>query len=76
MVLILDGNYDIGAHVRRILCYFICLRHLIKSREVTNRIFGYKMQPVGLSACLDTYLILGQGRALGGNKNLPTTQKN
>ena len=28
VVLILHGNSDIGAHVGRIICYFICLRHL------------------------------------------------
>ena len=27
MVLILDGNPEIGAHVRSNLCYLICLRH-------------------------------------------------
>ena len=37
MVLI-DGNSEIGAHVRSNLCYLICLRHLIRSRAVTNRI--------------------------------------
>ena len=31
MVLILDGDSDIGAQVRCILSYLICLRHLIKS---------------------------------------------
>ena len=36
---ILDGNSEIGAHVRSNLCYFICLRHLIRSRAVTYRIF-------------------------------------
>ena len=39
MVLVLDGNSKIGAHVRGKLYYFICLRHLIRSREVINRIF-------------------------------------
>ena len=29
MVLTLDGNSEIGAHVRSNLCYLICLRHLI-----------------------------------------------
>ena len=39
MVLILDGNLEIGApHVRSNICYLICLRHLIGSRAVTNRI--------------------------------------
>ena len=37
--LILDGNSEIGAHVRSILCYLIYLRHLIRSRKVTHRIF-------------------------------------
>ena len=27
MVLILDGNPEVGAYVRRNLCYLICLRH-------------------------------------------------
>ena len=34
---ILDGNSEIGAHVRRNICYLICSRHLIKSRAVTNQ---------------------------------------
>ena len=43
MVLILDGNLEIGVHcsvhVRSNLCHLICLRHLIRSRAVTNLIF-------------------------------------
>ena len=39
MVLIEDGNSEIGANVWINLCYLICLRQLIKSRAVTNRIF-------------------------------------
>ena len=31
MVLILDGNSVIGAHVRSNLCYLICVRRLIRS---------------------------------------------
>ena len=38
LVLILDGNYVIGAHVRRNLCDLICFSHLIRSRAVMNRI--------------------------------------
>ena len=30
IVIILDGNSGIGAHVRRNLCYLICLRHFIR----------------------------------------------
>jgi len=37
MVLILNGNSEIGTHVKSNLCYLICLRHLIRSRVVTNR---------------------------------------
>ena len=39
MVLIQDGNLGIGAHVQCNLCYLICVRHLIRSRAVTNRNF-------------------------------------
>ena len=40
MVLILVGNSEIGAHVLwSKLCYLICLRHLIRSRAIANRIF-------------------------------------
>ena len=42
MELILDGNPEVGAQVRNILCYLICLRHLIRSRAVTNWIFSPK----------------------------------
>ena len=35
MVLVIDRNSDISAHVRSIICYLICLRHLFRSREVT-----------------------------------------
>ena len=40
MVHILDGNSEIVAHVKSNLCSLICLRHLIRSRAVTNRIFS------------------------------------
>ena len=43
MVLILDGNLEIGAHDKGILCYRIWLRHWIKSRAVTNRKFFFKI---------------------------------
>ena len=36
---ILDGISEIGAHVRSNICYSICLRHLIRSKAATNRIF-------------------------------------
>ena len=39
MVLISDGNLEIGAHVRSNICYLICLRNLIRSRAVTNIFF-------------------------------------
>ena len=37
MILILDGISEIGARVRGNLCYLISLRHLIRSRAVTNK---------------------------------------
>ena len=37
MVLILDGNLEIDAHVWRDLGYLICLRHFIRSRSVTSK---------------------------------------
>ena len=48
MLLISDGNSEIGAHVRSDLCYLICLRHLIKPSSVTNRIF---FLPIFLHTC-------------------------
>ena len=36
MVLILDSNSKIGAHVLNNLCYLICLKHLIRSRAERN----------------------------------------
>ena len=49
-VLILDGNSEhvthpwrkMGAQVRSNLCYLICLRHLIRSREEAHLIFSSK----------------------------------
>ena len=37
-VRISDGNSEIGANGMSNLCYLICLRHVIRSRVVTNRI--------------------------------------
>ena len=39
LLLILDGNSEIGAHVRSNLDYLIFLKHLFRSRAVTNLIF-------------------------------------
>ena len=41
MVIILDGNSEIGAHVRSNFCYLTPLRHLIRSIAVTNLIFFF-----------------------------------
>ena len=38
LVLILDVNSEKGAQVRSNLCYLICLRHLMGSRAVKNRL--------------------------------------
>ena len=39
MLLILDGNSEIGTHVTSNLCYLACLKYLIRSRAATKRIF-------------------------------------
>ena len=39
MVRIVDGNSDIGAHVRSKLCYLICSRHLVRSRAFIKLYF-------------------------------------
>ena len=39
MVLILDGNSEIGAHMRSDLDYLTCLRHLFRSRAITKLYF-------------------------------------
>ena len=39
LVLISHGYAEISAHARMNLCYLIYLRHLIRSRAVTNRIY-------------------------------------
>ena len=39
MVRILDSKSEIGALVRGNFCNLICIRHFIKSRAVSNRIF-------------------------------------
>ena len=38
VILISGGNSEIGGHIRSNLCYLICVRHLIRSRAVANRI--------------------------------------
>ena len=50
MALILDGISEIGANVGRNLSYLICLRHLIRSRAITNWIFSPNMH-IFLHAC-------------------------
>ena len=51
LVLILDGNPEIGANVRSNLSYLICSRHLIRSRNVTDRIFFSPKITIFLHAC-------------------------
>ena len=40
MKFMFNDNSEIGSHVRINLCYSICVRHLIRSRAETNRIFS------------------------------------
>ena len=39
IALILDGSSELGVHVRSNLCWLICLKHLIRSRAVTDRTY-------------------------------------
>ena len=48
--LILDGNLEIGAHVRSYLCYLSGLRHLFRWKAVNNRFFSPKTL-IFLHAC-------------------------
>ena len=41
--LILDGKSIMGSRAWSVLCYLICLRHMLRSKAVTNlRFFSYK----------------------------------
>ena len=56
----LDENSEIGAHVRSNLCYWTCLRRLIRSRELKNLFFPKR--PIILQDCatcsqLPSYII-------------------
>ena len=46
MVLILDGNSEIGTQVWSDFGYSICLRHLFRPGTVTNLIFFIRLQRV------------------------------
>ena len=49
MVLRLDGNSELGTNVRSDLGYFICLRHLFRSRAVQ---VGKKSDPISFHSYL------------------------
>ena len=52
MVLILDGDSEIGINVRNNHRLFICLRHLISSRAIISRIFSSSpKRPIFHLAC-------------------------
>ena len=57
-VIKLDVNLIIGAQGRINICYLICLRHLIRSRAVTNRIFFIRKRPILLDAYAKTFIHL------------------
>ena len=70
MVIILDSNLEIGAHVWSNLCYLIYLRHLIRSRGVTFWIFFSSELPSNSSTMdLTNYRAAGMGV---GSSILPT----
>ena len=51
MVLILDGNSELVAHVRSNFRYQTCLRHLIRTRAVTIGFFFSPKRSIFLHAC-------------------------
>ena len=51
IVLLLDGNSEIGVHLISNLCYLISLGHLLWSKEITNWIFFSSKRPILLLAC-------------------------
>ena len=51
MVHILDGKSVVCAHGRSNLCYLISLRHSIRTKAVTNRIFLAPKKPIYHNAC-------------------------
>ena len=51
-VLISVGNSEVGAHMKSNLCYLICLRYLIRSRAVLNRLIFSPKIPIFLHACV------------------------
>ena len=61
MVLILDGNCEIGAHVRSNLCYLTYLRTLISSRVGTNRIF--LSEKTYIPSCVRTCSVLPSNKS-------------
>ena len=61
--------YEIDAHVRRILCHLIFLRHSIRSKAVMNMIFFSPKRPFFLHACacseLPSYISTMCGTGVG-----------
>ena len=51
MILILDGNSEICAHVKSNLFHLICSRHSIWSRVVTNQKFSSPKWPIFIHTC-------------------------
>ena len=71
MVLILDGNSEIGSNDTSDLSYPICLGHLFRSRSVRNLKFFFSKRPVFFhtcATCLSYHLI----KAPWHNLSVPT----
>ena len=57
IVLILDGNSEMGAHVRSSLGYLIFLIHLERPTAVTDRIFFFSIRSMRAQHVLSYHLI-------------------
>ena len=67
MVLILDGNSDIGAHVGSNICYSISLRNSMRSRAVKNRFFFLRIIPIFLHACATCFVLPSNISTIAGD---------
>ena len=75
MVLVLDGNSDIGAHVRAISCYLVCIRPLISPRAVIGRTLHACVTCYELGSNISTMARTKKGNGSINSCTRPTQRK-
>ena len=85
MLLILDGNLEACAHVKLIIFNFMCSRHLLRSREVTNWLLFFFPKTffsvrnhgseLGKPQQIKSSFFSGPATKRGGGKGLATKKK-